>query len=41
MADLLCDLLAGVPVERLRPRASAIMRQIEGHRVHELGEDDW
>jgi hypothetical protein len=33
MADLLCDLLAGVPVEQLRPRAAAIMRQIERYRA--------
>jgi len=29
MADLLCDLLNGVPAEQLRPRAASIMRQIE------------
>ena len=41
MADLLCDLLAGVPAaEQLRPRAASIMRQIERHRVREPGEDD-
>jgi len=40
MADLLCDLLAGVPTEQLRPRAASIMRQIERHRVREPGEDD-
>jgi hypothetical protein len=40
MADLLCDLLAGVSVEQLRPRAASIMRQIERYRVREPGEDD-
>lgn len=40
MEDHFCDLLAGVPVDQLRPRAAAIMRQIEGHRVREPGEDD-
>jgi hypothetical protein len=40
MADLLCDLLAGVPAEQLRPRAASIMRQIERHRGREPGEDD-
>jgi hypothetical protein len=36
----MCDLLAGVPVEQLRPRAAAIMRQIERYRMREPGEDD-
>jgi hypothetical protein len=27
MADVLCDLLAGIPAEQLRPRAEFIMRQ--------------
>lgn len=40
MADLLCDLLAGVPIEQLRPRAAYIMRQVERHREREPGEDD-
>ena len=40
MADLLCDLLAGVSVEQLRPRAASIMRQIERYRMGEPGEDD-
>ncbi len=40
MADLLNDLLAGASTEELRPRAAAIMRQIEGHRVREPGDDD-
>ena len=37
---LLCDLLAGVPAEHLRPRAAAIVRQIERYRVREPREDD-
>jgi hypothetical protein len=40
MADLLRDLLAGVPVEHLRPRVASMMRQIERHCVREPGEDD-
>jgi hypothetical protein len=40
MADLLCDLLAGLPAEQLRPRAAAIMRQIERWQMREPGEDD-
>lgn len=40
MVDLLCDLLNGVPAERLRPRGASIMRQIERHRVREPGDDD-
>ena len=40
MADLLCDLLAGVPADQLRARAAAILRQIERYRVREPGEDD-
>ena len=40
MADLLCDLLAGVPVDQLRPRAAAILRHIERYRTREPGEDD-
>jgi hypothetical protein len=40
MADLLCDLLAGVPADQLRARAAAILRQIERHRVREPGNDD-
>ena len=40
IADLLCDLLAGVPAEQLRPRAASIMGQIERYRVREPGEDD-
>src|ERR1700680_3516365 len=40
MADLLCDLLAGVPVEQLRARAAPPRRQTERHRVREPGEDD-
>jgi len=40
MADVLCDLLAGVPVDQLRPRAATIVRQIESHRVREAGEND-
>ncbi len=40
MADLLSDLIAGVPVEELRPRAAAIMRHISRHRGREPGEDD-
>jgi hypothetical protein len=40
MADLLCDLLAGVPVEQLRARAASIMRQIERHRGREPDEGD-
>jgi hypothetical protein len=40
MADLLCDLLAGVPTEQLRARAASITRQIERHRVRDPGEDD-
>jgi hypothetical protein len=40
MADLLRDLLNGVPSERFRPRAASIMRQIERHRVREPGDDD-
>ena len=40
MADLLCDLLAGVPADQLRQRAASIMRQIERYRVREPGEDD-
>ena len=39
MADLLCDLVAGVPGEQLRPRAAFIIRKIEGHRVREPGDD--
>jgi len=40
MADLLCELLAGVSVEQLRPRAASIMRQIERYRMREPGEND-
>jgi uncharacterized protein YgfB (UPF0149 family) len=40
MADLLGDLLAGVPVQQLRVRAASILRQIERYRVREPGEDD-
>jgi hypothetical protein len=40
MADLLCELLAGAPVEQLLPRAALILRQIERHGVREPGEDD-
>jgi hypothetical protein len=40
MADLLSDLLTGVPAEQLRPRAATILRQIERHRLREPGEDD-
>jgi hypothetical protein len=40
MADLLCELLAGLSVEQLRPRAASIMRQIERYRMREPGEDD-
>ncbi len=40
MANLLCDLLAGVPAEQLRARAAAILRQIECHLTREPGEDD-
>jgi hypothetical protein len=40
MANLLCDLLAGVPAEQLRPRAAAILRHIERYRTREPGEDD-
>ena len=40
MVDLLCDLLAGVPAEQLRPRAAIIMRQNERYRAREPGEDD-
>jgi hypothetical protein len=40
MADLLCDLLAGVSAEQLRQRAAIIMRQIERYRAREPGEDD-
>lgn len=40
MADLLCDLLAGVPVEQLRPRAASSIRKIDRHRTREPGEDD-
>jgi hypothetical protein len=39
-ADLLRDLLNGVPAERLGPRGASIMRQIERHRVREPGDDD-
>jgi hypothetical protein len=39
MGDLLCDLLAVVPAEQLRPRAASIMRQIERHRMREPGQD--
>jgi hypothetical protein len=35
MAELLRELVAGVPAEQLRPRAASIMRQIERHRVGE------
>ena len=37
---VLCDLLAGVPVDQLRPRAASIMRQIERYHVREPGEYD-
>jgi hypothetical protein len=40
MADLLCDFLAGVPVEQLRQRAASIMRQIERYLMREPGEDE-
>jgi hypothetical protein len=40
MADLLSDLLAGMPAEQLRPRAAAILRHIERYRTREPGEDD-
>jgi hypothetical protein len=40
MADLLDDLLGGVPVDELRTRARAIRRQLERHGVREPGDDD-
>jgi hypothetical protein len=40
MADLLCDLLAGVPAEQLRPRAAQLLERIDTGRDREPGEDD-
>jgi hypothetical protein len=40
MAALLRELVAGVPAEQLRARASAILREIDRRAPREPGEDD-
>jgi hypothetical protein len=40
MAELLRELIAGADPERLRARASAILREIERRAPREPGEDD-
>ena len=40
MAQILRELVAGVPAEQLRLRAAAILRQIDRRAPREPGEDD-
>ena len=40
MAELLRDLVAGEPIERLKAQAAAILRRIDRDRPREPGEDD-
>jgi hypothetical protein len=40
MADLLRELVAGIPPEQLRKRAALILRQVDRRAPREPGEDD-
>jgi hypothetical protein len=40
MAQILCELVAGVPAEQLRQRAAHVRDRIDTARAREPGEDD-
>jgi hypothetical protein len=40
MAQILCELVAGVPAEQLRTRAAQVLERIDTGRDREPGEDD-